>query len=90
MFSGFHVNLISRSKISSSSDDQLELASNEQISELIDDNSDIWIYFVDDSERSEPLKNSMLTASDNGRAQFVRINIGTFAIRPESLPSISE
>ena len=40
------------------------------------------------SEETQTMSDSMLTASDCGRAQFVGIQINTFAIRPaSSMPS---
>ncbi len=41
------------------------------------------------SEQKESVDDSMLAVADNGRAQFVGINIDTFAIRPESSSSAS-
>ena len=37
--------------------------------------------------KTELIEDSMLTVADNGRAQFVGINIDTFAIRPASSAS---
>ncbi|CAF2728622.1 unnamed protein product [Rotaria sp. Silwood2] len=63
---GFHVNLIPRSTKSTPSDNQLVSASNEE---------------MNISERNQPIQDSMLTVTDNGRAQFVGINIDTFTMR---------
>jgi len=38
-------------------------------------------FCIDVSERKESVDDSMLAIADNGRAQFVGINVNTFAIR---------
>ncbi len=82
-FSGFHVNLVPRSASSASLD--------EQTGESIDGNFNIFnaLSCTDTSETKESIDDSMLAASDNGRAQFVSINIDTFAIRLARSSAIS-
>ncbi|CAF4803488.1 unnamed protein product [Rotaria sp. Silwood1] len=63
---GYHINLIPRSTKSASSDDPSVSASNEE---------------MNISEKNQHIQDSMLTAADNGRAQFVGININTFAMQ---------
>ncbi|CAF0743087.1 unnamed protein product [Adineta steineri] len=72
---GFHVNLIARSTKASSSNDQ-------SISELNEQSGG--------DEVKESIEDSMLAASDEGRAQFVGINTDTFPIHlPNSSSSVS-
>ncbi len=90
-FSGFHVNLVLRSATSASLDDQTASPSIEQTGESIDSNFNIFnaLSCTDTSETKESIDDSMLAASDNGRAQFVSINIDTFAIRLARSSAIS-
>lgn len=86
-FSGFHVNLIPRGTQSSPSDDQISVFF------FIDLHFDILnnysSFCIDDNENKQLVNDSMLTVTDNGRAQFVGIDIDTFAIRPASSSSAS-
>ncbi len=43
--------------------------------------------FIDIGESNESVDNSVLAATDNGQAQFVGIDINTFALRPTSSSS---
>ncbi len=43
--------------------------------------------FIDIGESNESVDNSVLAATDNGQAQFVGIDINTFAVRPTSSSS---
>jgi len=37
----------------------------------------------------ESIQDSLLTVADNGRAQFIGVNVDTFAIRPASAASLA-
>ncbi|CAF1608532.1 unnamed protein product [Rotaria magnacalcarata] len=69
---GYHVNLVPRTLRSSPSEEQPEIASNDQ---------------TDISERKH-VQDSMLTASDTGRAQFVGIDVDTFTIKLASSTAV--
>jgi len=75
--------LVPRSATAASLDEQTAPPSVEQTGESIDGNFNILIALscTDTNETKESIDDSMLAASDNGRAQFVSINIDTFAIR---------
>lgn len=90
--SGFHVNLIPRGTKPSATDDRPASPANEQPSKCTVRKLTIFSIhsLLDMDEKNEPIEDSILTVSDNGQAQFVAIDINTFAVRPRKFSTDSQ
>lgn len=79
------MNLIPRSINSSSNNDRPASPTNEQTSKSTTVESTkffLYDFSLDANEKNESIEDSVLTVSDNGQAQFVAIDINTFAVQP--------
>lgn len=79
--SGYHVNLIQRNNETVDSTDRSLNASNDGKNFRSKNQKNSKCERLDPKEKDDSINYSMLTAADNGRAQFIGVSIETFSIR---------